>query len=263
MANVVYPHDRRLLTAFRAYWVATKRPLQMLVLLLPLVIAYELGLALVLRSEEGVLTNKAHETLLETFDHLGVPAVSGLYLGGIVIVVVMFVWHVLNRDPWKISATTAGFMAGEALVLTVPLLVLGLLISRRELPAAAAPQIQLAELGLWSKMAISIGAGLYEELLFRMVLIALVHTLLVDLARLPDTAGTALAVLLSAAAFTIYHPLGDEMGVVSVGKVIFYALAGLYFGAIYVLRGFGIVVVVHALYDILTLSMLSASPSGP
>ena len=151
-------------------------------------------------------------------------------------------------------------MAGESLVLTLPLLVLSLLISGRDLSAlAATPQIQLAELGLWSKMAISIGAGLYEELLFRMVLIALVHTLLVDLARLPNTAGTTLAVLLSAAAFTIYHPLGDEMGVVSVGKVVFYFMAGLYFGAIYVLRGFGIVVAVHALYDILTLSMLSAS----
>jgi membrane protease YdiL (CAAX protease family) len=262
MAYVEPPHDRRLVTAFRTYWVATKRPLQMLVLLLPLVIAYELGLALVLRSEEGVLTNKAHETLLETFEQLGVPAVSGLYLGGIVIVVVMFVWHVLNRDPWKISGTTAGFMAAEALVLTVPLLVLSLLISRQDLSAAAGPpQVQLAELGLWSKMAISIGAGLYEELLFRMVLIALVHTLLVDLARLPDAAGTALAILLSAAAFTIYHPLRDQLGIVSVSKVIFYFMAGLYFGAIYVLRGFGIVVAVHALYDILTLSMLSANPT--
>ena len=58
-------------------------------------------------------------------------------------------------------------------------------------------------------MSISIGAGLYEELLFRMMLIAVLHTLLVDVGKLASPVGATIAVVISAAAFTAYHPLKD------------------------------------------------------
>ena len=68
--------------------------------------AYEIGLVLFLRSQDGVLTNKAHETLLMFFDTFGLSARGGLFLGGAAIVVVLIVWHVLTRDPWRIDRTT-------------------------------------------------------------------------------------------------------------------------------------------------------------
>ena len=253
-------------TASDHYWVVARRPLQILAFLLPLIIAYELGLALLLRSEQGVLTNKAHETLLVFFERLGVPAAGGLYLGGVAIVVVLLVWHLLNRDRWRIDPAAIGRMAAESLILTLPLLVLGQLISRSPLGSwgswsgGGPPETQFVELGLWSKMAISVGAGLYEELLFRMVLIAVLHTLLVDVAKVSHATGASVAVLVSAVAFTLYHPIHDELGDLSVRKLSFYFLAGLYFGAIYVLRGFGIVVAVHALYDIITVLLLADGP---
>ncbi len=247
------------------YWYAARKPLQILAFLLPLVITYELGLALLLRSDQGVLTNKAHETLLGFFDRLGVPAAGGLYLGGVVIVVVMLIWHLLTRDRWRIEPSTVGLMALEALALTLPLLVLGQVISQAALAATTGPVAlddQLASLGVSSKMAISVGAGLYEELLFRMVLIAVIHTLLVDAAKLSQAVGATAAVVVSAAAFTIYHPVEAASGGVSIRKVAFYFLAGLYFGGIYVLRGFGIVVAVHAFYDIVTVLLLTDAATG-
>jgi hypothetical protein len=69
-----------------AYPGLSRRPLQILVFLLPLVIAYEIGLAVVLRSSDGVLTNKAHEAILRFFEIFGLPATGGLYLGGAAIV---------------------------------------------------------------------------------------------------------------------------------------------------------------------------------
>ncbi len=50
-----------------SYAIASKQPLHILAFLLPLVIAYEIGLAVLLSGSEGVLTNKAHETLLLVF----------------------------------------------------------------------------------------------------------------------------------------------------------------------------------------------------
>ena len=64
-----------------------------------------------------------------------------------------------------------------------------------------------------------------------------------------------IAVLVSAAAFALYHdPAGA--GSVAWSAMTFYFLAGLFFGGVYVWRGFDIVVAVHALYDIVVLTLL-------
>lgn len=252
--------NRRLLTDRLAYFEQTKRPLQILAFLLPLVIVYEISMVFLLRSERGVLTNKAHETLLNFFAAFGIPVEGSLYLGGVVVVVVLLTWHLLNRDPWRINYPALGLMAIESLLLALPLLVLGQLIRKAVatdlvILASSGSNAPLQGLGLSSEWALSVGAGLYEELMFRMLLIAVIHTLLVDVGKASHTMGASIAVFVSAAAFTAYHPLHDA------ADVAFYFLAGLYFGAIYVMRGFGIVVGAHALYDIITFTML-APPHG-
>src|SRR5262245_53013902 len=122
------------------YWVASRQPLSILAFLLPLVIAYEAGLALLLRSEKGVLTIKAHETLLLFFDTFGLTARGGLYLGGAAIVVVLLVWQVLTREPWQVDPATLALMATESLGLTLPLVGVGLIIRAPE-SAAAGPDL--------------------------------------------------------------------------------------------------------------------------
>ncbi len=247
---------RRVPPVETSYWTRSRKPLQILGFLLPLIVAYELGLALLLRSDDGVVvTNKAHESLLMFFSAFGVSPAGSLYIGGLVIVVVLLVWHLLTRDPWTFDWRTAGLMAVESLGLTLPLLVLARVISQ-ELAPATAPT-PLADLSIWSKMAISVGAGLYEELMFRMLLIAVVHTLLVDVGKISNRVGASVAVLVSAIAFTVYHPLRDASGALAGANVVFYFAAGLYFGAVYILRGFGIVVAVHALYDVIVVSLHS------
>ncbi|MHC4946681.1 MAG: lysostaphin resistance A-like protein [Planctomycetota bacterium] len=231
-----------------SYWTRSRQPLQILVFLLPLVLAYELGLALLLRSDDGVLSNRAHVALLQFFDAFGIPASSTLFLGGVAIVVVLLVWHVLGREPWTVDLPTVGLMAAEVAVLTVPLLVLARLVDQAPLSAAAGGDVGMPA-GFWARLAISIGAGLYEELMFRMLLIAVLHTILVDVMHAGHALGASIAVVVSAAAFTAYHPL-TAVGVSPAGLILFYFAAGLYFGGVYVTRGFGIVVGVHALYDV-------------
>lgn len=233
------------------YWENSKKPLQILVFLLPLIIAYELGLWLVLRSDGGVITNQAHASLLTFFDWFGVPASGGLILGGVAIVVILLLWHILAREAWRIDVLALGIMAVESLLLVIPLLVVGDVIAR--VLAAGLNGDDLSRMSVTGKMAISIGAGLYEELMFRMLLIGLVHTILVDVWKASEGVGAAVAILASAALFTWYHPLMDAAGNPSWQKVAFFFIAGLYFGALYVLRGFGIVVAVHAFYDVVVI----------
>lgn len=254
-----------------SYWTASRKPLQILVFLLPLIILYELGLVLLLRTESGIITNKAHESLLRFFVAFGVNATGGLFLGGIAIVVVLFIWHLLTKDSWRVELETTGLMGLESIVLILPLLVLGRIVRQTaimtqapgghdlfELMALSGPT-GLADLGLWSGMAISVGAGLYEELLFRMMMIAALHTLLVDLGRMPHRLGAGIALVVSSIAFALYHR--DPALGLSMQKFVFYFLAGLYFGVIYLIRGFGIVVAVHAFYDILTVAVMQEQAS--
>lgn len=238
------------------YWELSRRPLQILAFLLPLVIAYELCLALLLRLEaqDQVVTISAHKTILQAFEWFGLAPLGGCYLGGIVIIVVLLIWHVFNRDPWRINYPALASMAIESLLLVFPLLAIGQVIrmlapvSLTALATAGASGFPQG-LGLPAELALSVGAGLYEELVFRMLLIAVIHAILVDFGRASHNLGAVIAVLVSAAAFAWYHPLNG------VADLAFYFLAGLYFGSIYVIRGFGIVVAAHIVYDILAFTL--------
>lgn len=235
------------------YLTLSRQPLHILLFLLPLIIGYELCLALVLPTQDGLHVNtvEAHRTLLQFFSVFGLGPTNGLYLGGLVIVLVLLVWHVLAGASWRPRLIVLAGMAGETAVYVLPLLIVAQLISGWT-PAAGTAPPALAEFSLVSLMAISIGAGLYEELVFRMIGMAILHTLIVDLGKASEWVGTGVAIAVTAAAFTWYHDLRGPDGSVSSRKIIFFLVAGTYFGLIYALRGFGLVVGVHALYDIVT-----------
>jgi membrane protease YdiL (CAAX protease family) len=114
---------------------------------------------------------------------------------------------------------------------------------------------EAAALPSWQAgVVFSLGAGIYEELLFRLIAIALLHGLLVDVLAMPQQYGAPTVVVLSAIAFALYH--FDQFSAMQWtpadwGRFAFYTLAGVYFAAIYMLRGFGIVAGAHAVYDIL------------
>ena len=98
-------------------------------------------------------------------------------------------------------------------------------------------------------VAIAIGAGLSEELLFRMVGIATVHWLLVDVAKFKPATGTLAAIIATTVAFTLYH----DPSAMPANGVVFVTLAGAYLGWLYVFRGFAVAVVAHAGYDVVVL----------
>src|SRR5216683_677699 len=99
-------------------------------------------------------------------------------------------------------------------------------------------------------MVCLIGAGIYEELLFRVLLVgALAAAARALLGWRPVPAGVA-ATLVGAAIFSAFHyigPYGDRLQLYS---FVFRMVAGLFFSALYLARGFGITAWTHALYDV-------------
>jgi membrane protease YdiL (CAAX protease family) len=242
------------------YWDLSARPLHILLFLVPFIVLFELGSSRYLAdpAHGTVETIRAWSMLLAFFQDFGV---AGRFLPAATILTVLVVWHVMLRDSWRVEPWVPGAMLVESLIWTVPLIVAVKLVLL--LGAAVQPAVQAAGgiegLSRQGRISISIGAGLYEELLFRMIGIALLHAVLVDLFRIKDRWGTVLAVVISAVAFAAYHdPFGADRHL-QVLKACSLVVAGGYFGTIYLLRGFGIAVGVHVMYDVLVLVALRPS----
>lgn len=247
------------------YAFLSTRPLHILVFLLPLLLAYEIGSALFLaRDQAGAARTIRAERLLSSF--FEIFGAGGLYLPGFLLVVVLLIWHLLTRDKWRIRFSVPAWMTVESIFWTMPLLVIGQMVFRlfQSPPQLVAPLLAGAPSGdaaleSLSKPAlatIAVGAGLYEELLFRLVGIAMVHAIAADVLRIKDGPAKAIAIFVSAVVFALYHDVMLASGGIDPARLAIFTLAGLYFGTIFVLRGFGIVVAVHALYDLAVLVLL-------
>ena len=233
-----------------SYWRDTRAPRYSLVYALPLLLIYE-GLAFLLSGDaiNGV-RNGADVLLKSAFLWLG--GRDGLLVFGVVLVGVaaIRVW----RDLRAGGTITGRYFLGMAAESVVYALFFGLvtgtltgLILRTAPPLSAGPMVGF---DLPTQLMISLGAGLYEELLFRVLLV----TLLARLARVgfgwSAGASGVFAVVLGALIFSAFHYVGPYGDPLELGSFTFRAVAGLLFSALYLLRGFGITAWTHALYDV-------------
>jgi hypothetical protein len=232
------------------YWDITHRPLQCLVFLLPFVLAYEVGMALLHgRLHPDDRPSLAAQQLLHWFFSLF--GATGFYLPGAALVVVLLGWHLASHYPWRVPVQPLLGMGGESILLAIPLLFLNRWIPvLRGLSGHAG-----GEAGSWAgpldNLLLSVGAGLYEELVFRLIVISLITLLLIDIGRVNQVWGVALAVIFSSLLFAAHHyyPIGADAW--SLPEFTFRTAAGAYLAAVFVMRGFGLAVGCHVTYDVI------------
>jgi hypothetical protein len=100
---------------------------------------------------------------------------------------------------------------------------------------------------------VSLGAGLYEELLFRVLLVSGFSFLVRKAFGWRPWVAGASAVGVAALIFSAFHYVGPYGDRLELQSFMFRFLGGLVFSVIYLLRGFGIVAWTHALYDVFLL----------
>ena len=230
------------------YSELSRQPLYMLVFLLPLIIFYEIALY----SSSNNIQIKAHDHLVRFFEQIDMPPTQGLWLGGIAIIATLFIWHIFVENKWTIKLKVIAFMAVESVAFAIPLLLFGAVLGGYVATATPSP---IDTLGIFEKVAVSIGAGLYEELLFRMIIIAGVHTVVCSVFKRSELAGLGIGIFVSAVLFALYHDLPNA-GSLSALILFFFFTAGIYLGFLYVIRGFGIAAATHASYDVVATILL-------
>ena len=103
--------------------------------------------------------------------------------------------------------------------------------------------------GLMQNLALSIGAGLFEEIIFRVILLNLLFLLLNHLFK-KKVAAAVVSVLLASFLFSLSHYVGTMADTLQLYSFMFRWSAGLVFTVLYFVRGFAITAYTHALYDI-------------
>jgi hypothetical protein len=252
-----------------SYWQASRAPRYSVLFALPLLLVYEAMAAFLPTGRGPELRNGADVLLWDFFLTVAgkqyAPLVFGLSLIG------FGVWLV-GRDLRSARAPLEGRfflgMAGESFVLalcfgsvvgtlTAHLVQSGVRPGAATAWAMMAPSPAgsgaLASAPAATRVMLSLGAGLYEELLFRVILVSGIALI----ARRvfgwrPWIAGTV-AVSISALTFAAFHYIGPYGDPLRLDSFVFRLLGGIAFSLLYVSRGFGITAWTHACYDLLVL----------
>ncbi|HOI55728.1 MAG TPA: CPBP family glutamic-type intramembrane protease [Phycisphaerae bacterium] len=229
-------------------------PLVQAAALLPIILFYEVALAIVGISDRS-------RPLLDTWfaKLLGHVGLTAHFLPGVLVLAVLLVIHLWRRDPWQLRAADLWRLWGQALLWTVPMVILYLLFTLpfAEMLAAALSLFDVGRGGGFREIVIGVGAGVFEEFLFRLVLVSLVLLLMQKLFRTPAGAAQIVAICLAAAVFAIAHPPGSGNAARAQLEFLYRVAQGIYLGAVYLRSGFATAATAHAAFN--TVAVLMAS----
>jgi len=282
------------------YLERTSRPIYAIAFLLPFIVFYELG---TIRINAEMLGRSQIRVVafvwLQNFaELLGLGAHFAWLAAPLLVVVILVALQITSRRSWKVQARDMVPMAIECLVLAVPLIVFSILVNKfphtpAEVPAvahasaatvqtpgailanpaiagiAAAGDTQVSWLTSAKGSALlnivtGIGAGIYEEFVFRLILISLLMLLLQDVLKFSYRTSIILAVFIAAVLFSAHHHFFFLNGALLTGEAfswpafLFRTAAGLYFAAVFAIRGFGVTAGTHAFHNIIA-ALLNAA----
>ncbi|MBL7988563.1 MAG: CPBP family intramembrane metalloprotease [Chlorobi bacterium] len=221
---------------------------------LPLVLIYELGTWILHTGGISNIQNGADvmvKRVLEMVGLSGTLAVSALLLliGGII-----YLYERRHRYP--IIPRYFGFMFGESAVYAVGI---GLLVQTllANLFTLNIPTLSASPTGpgFFEAIVLSFGAGYYEEFVFRLLLVTGLYGVLQWAKNVGDKTRYAIAAVVGGLIFSWIHyigPLGDQF---ELWSFTFRFLMGLAFNALFLLRGFGVAAMTHALYDVWVMAL--------
>jgi hypothetical protein len=225
-----------------------------LAFVLPLLVVYEAGVLLL---GAQAVRNGADVWLRQFLDLLGF---GQYFLLPVLTIGLLLAWHHVTRDRWQLSAAVLYVMFAECALLGLVLVSIGRLqaalvhgslgsLQSPDVVGAALPWLAAGHATLVGRILGFVGAGVYEEALFRLLLLPPVSACA---KRLGAHRGVRIgcAVILTSVLFSAAHYVGPHGEAFEAFSFAFRCTAGAFFALVFVYRGFGIAAGSHALYDI-------------
>jgi membrane protease YdiL (CAAX protease family) len=218
-----------------------------LVLVFPLFLIYQVGVLFTLP-----VLNGADFLTVFLFRNLGLS--TGAYLAYTAAVAVAFAIAVAvlrRKRQFNPKLILPVFIESAIYALTMGSLIV--FVMTRVLHVSPRLAGGIAGQGLGTRFVMSLGAGVWEETVFRLGIMTGVALLLERVLGLGRWVAIIVALAVSSVLFSAMHhipPYGDPL---QLGVFTFRVLAGCFFGLVFWFRGFAIAVYTHALYDIYVL----------
>lgn len=236
----------------KGYFEQSSDLLNSLVLVIPLVLIYQAGL---LATNGQVLNGVDFVTvaLVQRWGLTGLLVFNGLVIvAGIIGVVVLQKKRRFDPRiavPIAIESTVYAFLLG--IVITQVLAKIGVKPPHMAIEGWSALAAGAQEAGVLARVCMAVGAGVNEELVFRLGLVPALAGLASHV--LPKRHALIVAILASSLLFSLAHYLGEPFLVYT---FLYRFLAGVLFCALFALRGFAVAVYTHAIYDVLVMVVL-------
>ncbi len=240
--------------SLRGYFSVSRTATYGFLTALPLLVVYEVLIVAANRDAVHQIRISAEVWMKSLFALTGLAGSHILAVAVLVVGIIVIAVERRKKIPLRPKYFT--FMICESAVYAAAV---ALLISRiTTLIFGAAPAAaQMEEQSQLMQLTLSVGAGVYEELLFRVILVGGLFMIFKRLLSGKRAYVYILAAVIGALVFSAVHytgAMGDEF---EVSSFFFRALFGIALNALYLFRGFGIAAWTHALYDILVVLVLS------
>ena len=233
----------------KQYFSETNSLLYSYLISLPLLLLYEVLIFVAQPDSEQVVRISVDVWIKTLFSYIGQDVLSIT-----LILVALLGIIVLYRERAKLSSLRISYFWGMLVESTIYAFVLSILIA-----TAVSSLLQMVQsspiqsLSLLQQLALSLGAGLYEELFFRVLLVSALLWLFKYFFNKKGMA-YAIAILLAALIFSSVHYIGVMGDPFTFSSFLFRFLFGLALNAIYVWRGFGVAAWTHAIYDLMVIA---------
>ncbi|HIA93810.1 MAG TPA: CPBP family intramembrane metalloprotease [Candidatus Marinimicrobia bacterium] len=231
------------------YWRSTRSPLYSFLFSIPLFLIYEIGILLTSADDMLVLRNGADALMRQILATFGV---SGLYWMGGLFFVGFVIAFMLQRKFWQETRVHGDYlllMMGESLAWSVMIYYFMSNVSLLLMNPTGSLLIQ--------RVTLAVGAGIYEEFFFRVLLIAGISMILGFIFQWSEKTRNWAAMVIAAGIFSSFHFIGDYGDFFSFKIFMIRFLAGIALGSLYFLRGFGITAWSHAIYDLIVLTQMT------
>ena len=228
-----------------SYFLKSRTSFYSFLFTLPLFFLYEVNILFLSWDDILVVRNGADflmRNILESFDIYGLYGLGLVFFLGLLITYIFFI---KEDQQQEVNVNFLFIMLAESMLWSVVLYFLlfkFMVLLMNPVGKTILQQVTLA-----------IGAGIYEEFLFRVLLIAGLSGILGFVFMWDKTFKNIIAVVLSAGIFSAFHFMGEYGDFFSMELFLVRFFAGLILGVLYMYRGFGITAYTHSVYDLIVL----------
>ena len=231
------------------YWINTRTPLYSFLFTVPLFFIYEIGIFLTSSSDMVSMRNGADALMRQILSAFGM---NGFYWMGVIFFLGFILVFIYQKQYWydmEVNSEFLPLMLAESMAWAMGLYFFMSNVYILLMNPNGSILIQ--------QVTLAVGAGIYEEILFRVILIAAIGGILGFIFQWSDMLKNWVAMIIAAGIFSSFHFIGEYGDYFSFNIFMVRFFAGILLGILYFMRGFGITAWTHAIYDLVILTRIT------